>query len=180
MNLRFYSHHSPSPYPPLLPSDKTSFVSSFPVEDHWGAAKLMIGARQRRLCHGLSSCSSLPAPWPAKISHLALHAHNTLTCNHTSLSPPQNEEKHSEEILDRVEEWWLGEEWTRTMPHLISDLLQQNFTSTRNSTSTRVSHATEGIQWIRMEELGKAPTNRCRAVRELSNQKTEKSHRDQR
>jgi len=28
-------------------------------------AKLMIGARQRRLC--LSSCSSLPALWPAKI-----------------------------------------------------------------------------------------------------------------
>jgi len=40
------------------------------------AAKLMIGARQRRLC--FSSCSSLPAPWPAKISHLASHPHNTL------------------------------------------------------------------------------------------------------
>ena len=40
------------------------------------AAKLMIDARQHRLC--LSSCSSLPAPWPAKISHLASHPHNTL------------------------------------------------------------------------------------------------------
>jgi len=78
---------------------------------------------------------------------------------------PKNEEKYREEILDRVEEGWLEEEWTRTMPQLISNLLQKNFTSTRNSTSTRVSHATEGIQWIRMEELGKALTNRCRAVR---------------
>jgi hypothetical protein len=34
-----------------------------------------------------------------------------------------------------------------------------------------MSHATEGIQWKRMEELGKALTNRCRAVRELSNKK---------
>ena len=37
-----------------------------------------------------------------------------------------------------------------------------------------MSHATEGIQWIRMEELGKALTNRCRAVRELSNKKQKK------
>jgi len=75
------------------------------------------------------------------------------------------------QILDRVEEGWLEEEWTRTIPQLISELLQKNFTFTRNPTPTRVSHATEGIQWIRMEELGKALTNRCRAVRELSNKK---------
>jgi len=48
--------------------------------------KLMIGARQHRLC--LSSSSSLPAPWPAKISHTASHPHKTLACNHTSLPPP--------------------------------------------------------------------------------------------
>jgi len=54
---------------------------------------------------------------------------------------------------------------------MISELLQKNSTFTRNSTSTRVTHATEGIQWIRMEELGKALTNRCRAVRELPNKK---------
>jgi len=84
---------------------------------------------------------------------------------------PKNEEKHREEILDRVEEGWLEEDWTRTMPHLLNKLLQKNLTITRNPTSTRVSHATERIQWIRMEELGKALTNRCRAVRELSNQK---------
>jgi len=79
--------------------------------------------------------------------------------------------RNREEILDRVEKGWLDEEWTRTIPHLINDLLQKNFTSTRNPTSTRVSHVTEGIQWIRMEEVGKALTNRCRAVRELSNKK---------
>ena len=96
----------------------------------------------------------------------------------TSRPPPlpKYEEKYREEILDRVEERWLEEEWTSTMPHLTSELLQKNFTSTTNP---RVSHATEGIQWIRMEELGKALTNRCRAVRQLSNKKTEKSHRDQ-
>ena len=70
-----------------------------------------------------------------------------------------------------VEEGWLEEDWTRTMPHLLNELLQKNFTCTRNPTSTLVSHATEGIQWIRMEELGKALTNRCRAVRGLSNKK---------
>jgi len=94
----------------------------------------------------------------------------------TSRPPPfpKNEEKHTEEILDRVEEEGLEEDWTRTMPHLISELLQKNLTSTRNPTSTRVSHVTKGIQWIRMEELGKALTNRCRAVRELSNKKQKK------
>jgi len=91
----------------------------------------------------------------------------------TSRPPPlpKNEEKYGEEILDRVEEGWLEKEWARTMPQLISELLQKNFTFTRNSTSTRAPHATEGIQWIRMEELGKALANRCRDVRELSNKK---------
>jgi len=69
---------------------------------------------------------------------------------------PKNEEKYREEILDRVEEGWIEEDGTRTMPLLLNELLQENFTSTRKPTSTRVSHATEGVQWIRMEELGKA------------------------
>ena len=77
---------------------------------------------------------------------------------------PKNEENYREVILDRVEEGWIEGDWTRTMPRLLNDLLQ----NTRKPTSTRVSHATEGVQWIRMEELGKALTNRCRAVRELS------------
>jgi len=91
----------------------------------------------------------------------------------TSRPPPlpKNEEKYREEILDRVEEGWLEEEWGTTMPQVISELLQKNLTLTRNSTSTRAPHAIEGIQWIRMEELGKAVTNRCRHVRELSNKK---------
>jgi len=57
------------------------------------------------------------------------------------------------------------------MHRLLNELLQKKFTSTRKPTSTRVSHATEGVQWIRMEDLGKALTNRCRAVRELSHKK---------
>jgi len=84
---------------------------------------------------------------------------------------PKDEEKYREEILDRVEEGWLEEDWTRSMPHLLNEILQKNFTSTRKPTLTRVSHATEGVQRIRMEELGKVLTNRCRAVRELSNKK---------
>ena len=48
----------------------------------------------------------------------------------------------------------IEEDWTRTMPRLLNELLQKKFTSTRKPTSTRVSHATEGVQWIRMEEFG--------------------------
>jgi len=66
----------------------------------------------------------------------------------TSRPPPlpKNEEKYREEILDRVEEGCLKKDWTRTMPHLLNELLQKNFTSTRNPASTCVSHAAEGIQ----------------------------------
>jgi len=67
-----------------------------------------------------------------------------------------------------------------TMPLMISELLQENFALTRNLTSTRAPHTVEGVQWICMEELGKALTNRCRAVRELPNIKTKKLGRDQR
>jgi len=93
----------------------------------------------------------------------------------TSRPPPlpKNEEEYKEEMLDRVEEGWLEGNWTRTMPHLLNELLQKNFNFTRKPSSTRVSHVVEGVQWIRMEELGKALTNRCRAVRELSNKKQE-------
>jgi len=94
----------------------------------------------------------------------------------TSRPPPlpKNIEKCREEILDRVEEGWQEEDWTTTMPQMISELLQENFTFTRNLTSTRVSHAAEGVQWIHIEELGKALTNRCRAVRKLPNKKQKK------
>ena len=53
------------------------------------------------------------------------------------------------------------------MPRLLNNLLQEKFISTSKPTSTRVSHVNEGVQWIRMEELGKA----LRAVRELSHKK---------
>jgi len=43
--------------------------------------------------------------------------HDVMTTRPPSL--PKNEEKHREEILDRVEEGWLQEEWTRTMPQAI-------------------------------------------------------------
>jgi len=90
------------------------------------------------------------------------------------LALPKNEEKHREEILDRVQEGWQEEEWAITMPQVINEILQKNLTTIRNPIVTRTSHATEGIQWIRIEELGKALTNRCRAVRELSNKKQKK------
>ena len=95
--LRLYAHHFPSPYPPVLPSDQTSLVSSFPGEDHLVVtptldhnglvlAKPMTGAEQR---HILSSASSLlPAPCAVKTSHPASQPHNTLECNHTSHFTP--------------------------------------------------------------------------------------------
>ena len=72
----------------------------------------------------------------------------------TSRPPPlpKNIEKCREEILDRVEEEWQEEDWTTTMPQMISEILQKNFTLTRDLTSTRAPHAVEGVQWIRMEE----------------------------
>ena len=80
-------------------------------------------------------------------------------------SLPKNEEKYREEILDRLEEGWQGEEWAINMPHIINEILRQNLLTGRTTPATRISHATDGIQWIRMEELGKTLTNRCRAVR---------------
>jgi len=67
---------------------------------------------------------------------------------------PKHEEKHREEILDRVEEGWQEEDWAITMPQAINEILQKYSTSLRNPTATRTSHAIEGIRWIRMEELG--------------------------
>jgi hypothetical protein len=80
---------------------------------------------------------------------------------------PKNEEKHREEILDRIQEDWQGEEWAINMPQIANEILHQNLLTTRTPLATRASHEAEGIQWIRMEELGKALTNRCRAARKL-------------
>jgi len=84
----------PFPYPPLLPSDAISPVSSFPGHDHWGGLPPSImGARPRnlRLARGSADSGCLrahrylhhapPTPDPAS------HPHNTLACNHSSLPP---------------------------------------------------------------------------------------------
>jgi len=87
---------------------------------------------------------------------------------------PKQEGKYREEILDRVEEGWQEVDWAITMPQAIHEIMQKYSTSIRNPTVSRTSYATEGIQWIRMEEVGKALTNRFRAVRELPNKKQKK------
>jgi len=88
----------------------------------------------------------------------------------TSRPPPlpKNEEKYREEILDCIEEGCQGADWAIIMPQVVNEILQKNLTTTRTPTTTRTSHR---IQWIRMEEIGKALTNRCRDVRELKNKK---------
>jgi len=94
----------------------------------------------------------------------------------TSRPPPlpKNEEKHREEILDRVEEGWLEEEWAITMPQVINEVLLKNLTSIRNQTATRTSHTTARMQWIRMGPHKQMP--RCTRI---VKQKTEKAGRDQ-
>jgi len=84
---------------------------------------------------------------------------------------PKNEEKHREEILDRIEEGWQEEAWAINMPQIANEILHQNLFITRTPPATRTSHQTDGIQWTRMEELGKTLTNRCRTVRELKEKK---------
>jgi len=80
---------------------------------------------------------------------------------------PKNEEKYREEILDRIKEGWQGEEWAINMTQIVNEILRQNLLTTKTPPATRTNHEADGIQWIRMEESGKALTNRCRAVRKL-------------
>jgi len=89
-----------------------------------------------------------------------------------TLSPPplpKHEAKHREEILDRVEEGCQEVDRAVTMPQVINEILQRYSPSIRNPTVIRTSYATEGIQWIQTEEVGKVLRNRCQAVRELPN-----------
>ena len=58
---------------------------------------------------------------------------------------PKHEEKHREKILHQVEVGWLEEDWVITMPQVINEILQKYSTSTIHQTTTRTSHATEGI-----------------------------------
>ena len=84
-------------------------------------------------------------------------------------TPPfqKNEEKYKEELLDRIEEGWQGEEWAINMPQIANEILRQSLLTTRTPQATTANHEAIGIQWICMKELGKARTNRCRAVRKL-------------
>ena len=61
------------------------------------------------------------------------------------------------------------------MPQIVNEILHQNLLTTRTPPATRTTHEADGIQWIRMEELGKALMNRCRAVRKMK----EKRHKTQ-
>jgi len=95
-----------------------------------------------------------------------------------SIRPPplsKNEENCTEEILDHIEKGWQGEEWAINIPQIVNEILGQNLFAARTPPATRINHATDGIQWIRMEELGPL-TNRCRAVRTL-NEKRRKTQR---
>jgi len=55
----------------------------------------------------------------------------------TSRPPPlpKNEENHREEILDRVEEGWLEEEWARTRPRVINTAEELNLNKKPNRDS---------------------------------------------
>jgi len=80
---------------------------------------------------------------------------------------PKNEENDREEILDHIEEGWQGEEWAINMTQIVNDTLPQNLLTTQTPPATQTNHEADGIQLIRMKEVSKAITNRCRAVRKL-------------
>jgi len=71
-------------------------------------------------------------------------------------------------------------EWATSIPQMVNELLLQTLFTTKIPLVTVRDRAADGIQWIRMEELGKALTNRCRAVRKLSEKrrKTQMGTRD--
>jgi len=62
------------------------------------------------------------------------------------------------------------------MTQIVNEILPQNLLTTKTPPATQMNHEADGIQRIRMEELGKALTNRCQAVRKLK----EKRHMTQR
>ena len=81
--------------------------------------------------------------------------------------PIKKRENYIEEILDRIEEGWQDEEWAISIPRIVNEVLCRNLFAIRTPLVNQTEQAADGIQWIRMEELGKTLTNRCRAVREL-------------
>ena len=55
---------------------------------------------------------------------------------------PKNEEKYREEILDRIEEGWQGEEWAINVPKIANEILHQNLL-TRTPPATRTEEEEE-------------------------------------
>jgi len=66
------------------------------------------------------------------------------------------------------------------IPQIVNEILRRNLFTTRSPLVTGIDRAADDIQWIHMEELGKALTNTCRALRKLSEKrrKTQKGTRD--
>jgi len=56
---------------------------------------------------------------------------------------PINKEKYREEILDRIEEGWQGEEWAINMPQISNKILHQNLLTTGTPPATRTFHETD-------------------------------------
>ena len=51
-----------------------------------------------------------------------------------SIRPPplsENEENYREEIVDRIEEGWQGEEWAINMPQIVNEILRQKLLTVR-------------------------------------------------
>ena len=91
----------------------------------------------------------------------------TKWCQYNPPPLPKNEEKHREEILDHIEEGWQGKECAIKMSQIFNEILRHNLLTKKTPPATRTNHEADGIQWIRIEELGKAFTNSCQAIWKL-------------
>ena len=80
----------------------------------------------------------------------------------------KQEEKHREEILELNEEGWRAEAQTTHILIIVHEILLRNLFETRTPQEAQTDRAADGIQWIRMKEMGKALTDRCQAVQKLS------------
>jgi len=99
----------------------------------------------------------------------------------TSRPPPlpKNEEKYREEILDRVEEGWLEEDWTRTMPQAINEVLQKNLIKKKPNRDPHVSRY-RGNTMDTNGRIRQGPNEQMSSCTRTVKQKTEKAGRDQR
>jgi len=91
---------------------------------------------------------------------------------------PKHEGKHREEILDRVEEGWLEEDWEMTMPQVINEILQNYSTSLRNPTDLHVPHY-RGYTRDTNGRIEQSPNKQMSYCTRAAKQKTEKTGRDQ-